>query len=63
MFRTMALAILPLAVVVLLLPIAGDFGEIASLPEGVADVIPPGIVAHEQLISEWDPPTGGFAVS
>lgn len=42
----------------------GRRGKIETrLPEGVADVIPPGIVAHEQLISEWDPPTGGFPVS
>lgn len=34
-----------------------------ELPTGVADVIPPGVAAHQQLIAEWDPPTGGFPVS
>ncbi len=42
----------------------GRRGKIeVELPENVAYVIPPGIVTHGELVSEWDPPTGGFPVS
>ena len=33
-----------------------------TLPQDVADAIPPGVVAHRQTIAKWDPPTGGFPV-